>query len=65
MTKDHKYVYNGFDYDEMYDLKNDPHEMVEQGTGYGYGNDVAWPLLPSDLSEVRRDLLQRVPEIGR
>ena len=74
MTKDHKYVYNGFDYDEMYDLKNDPHEMVnlgfpdvkqsramlEQGTGYGYGNDVAWPLLPSDLSEVRRDLLQRM-----
>jgi arylsulfatase A-like enzyme len=23
-----KYVYNGFDYDELYDLRNDPHEMV-------------------------------------
>ena len=23
----HKYVFNGFDYDEMYDLENDPHEM--------------------------------------
>lgn len=27
MTKDWKYVWNGFDYDELYDLKNDPHEM--------------------------------------
>lgn len=26
MTKDWKYVYNGFDYDELYDLRNDPHE---------------------------------------
>lgn len=23
-----KYVFNGFDFDELYDLKNDPHEMV-------------------------------------
>ncbi|NQU42037.1 sulfatase-like hydrolase/transferase [bacterium] len=27
MTKDFKYVFNGFDWDELYDLKNDPHEM--------------------------------------
>ncbi len=27
-TKEWKYVYNGFDYDELYDLKNDPHEMT-------------------------------------
>lgn len=74
MTKDHKYVYNGFDYDEMYDLKNDPHEMVnlafpdvkrsramvEQGSGCGCGNDMAWPPLPSGLAEVRRDLLGRM-----
>jgi len=26
-TKDFKYVFNGFDFDELYDLKNDPHEM--------------------------------------
>jgi arylsulfatase A-like enzyme len=26
-TKDHKYVFNGFDEDELYDLENDPHEM--------------------------------------
>lgn len=27
MTKEFKYVFNGFDYDELYDLRNDPHEM--------------------------------------
>ncbi len=26
-TKDHKYVFNGFDEDELYDLRADPHEM--------------------------------------
>ncbi|MBI1298601.1 sulfatase-like hydrolase/transferase [bacterium] len=28
MTHEFKYVYNGFDFDELYDLRNDPHEMV-------------------------------------
>ncbi len=28
MTDKWKYVYNGFDYDELYDLENDPDEMV-------------------------------------
>jgi len=27
MTKDYKYVFNAFDYDELYDLRNDPNEM--------------------------------------
>jgi arylsulfatase A-like enzyme len=27
MTRDWKYVYNGFDHDELYDLRADPHEM--------------------------------------
>ena len=27
MTRDWKYVYNGFDDDELYDLRSDPHEM--------------------------------------
>lgn len=27
MTRDWKYVYNGYDYDELYDLNNDPDEM--------------------------------------
>ncbi len=28
MTKEYKYVFNGFDFDELYDLKKDPDEMV-------------------------------------
>jgi arylsulfatase A-like enzyme len=28
VTKDYKYVYNGFDFDELYDLRTDPLEMV-------------------------------------
>jgi arylsulfatase A-like enzyme len=27
VTDRYKYVFNGFDYDEFYDLANDPHEM--------------------------------------
>ena len=27
MTADFKYVFNGFDRDELYDLRADPHEM--------------------------------------
>jgi hypothetical protein len=27
-TRDWKYVYNGFDFDELYDRRADPHEMV-------------------------------------
>ena len=27
-TRDFKYVYNGFDFDELYDLRHDPHELV-------------------------------------
>lgn len=27
MTKDFKYVFNGFDFDELYDLRSDPYEM--------------------------------------
>ncbi len=28
MTNDYKYVFNGFDRDELYDLGSDPHEMI-------------------------------------
>jgi arylsulfatase A-like enzyme len=28
MTKEWKYVYNGFDFDELYDLVNDPNQMI-------------------------------------
>jgi arylsulfatase A-like enzyme len=74
MTDNHKYVYNGFDYDELYDLKQDPHEMVnlafpevkqaraaiEEGRGLESRRDVPWPPLSTKLEEARRDLLKRM-----
>jgi arylsulfatase A-like enzyme len=27
-TRDHAYVFNGFDFDELYDLRDDPHELT-------------------------------------
>jgi choline-sulfatase len=46
-NKDYKYVYNGFDYDEFYDLKNDPGEMV---------NLVNNP----EYEEIKRDLVKKM-----
>jgi arylsulfatase A-like enzyme len=71
MTKDYKYVYNGFDYDELYDLKNDPHELhnlafpdlsakrteVLAGGGLAPHANVPWPQLSAPLEEARRDLI--------
>lgn len=74
MSKDWKYVYNGFDYDELYDLKNDPHEMhnltfpdlstkraaVQSGKGLPRNGSVPWPTLPEKLDTVRKDLLTQM-----
>ena len=35
-TKEFKYVYNAFDFDELYDLRNDPHEMVNLAEEQAY-----------------------------
>ena len=35
-TKDFKYVFNGFDFDELYDLKNDPYELVNLSQNKNY-----------------------------
>jgi arylsulfatase A-like enzyme len=72
MTKDWKYVYNGFDYDELYDLRNDPYEMrnlafpdlaakraqVRAGKGLPSNGAVPWPSLPEHLASVRKKLLE-------
>lgn len=72
-TKKWKYVYNGFDYDELYDLENDPNEMknlvfpdlvawgsgVRSGHGHS-GSFSAWPPLPRELETVRREMLSRM-----
>ena len=36
MTRDYKYVYNGFDNDELYDLRLDPLEMVNRSDDPAY-----------------------------
>ena len=46
-THEWKYVYNGFDFDELYDLKADPHEMVNLA-----GN--------REYDEVKRDLVRKM-----
>ena len=79
MTHTHKYVYNGFDYDELYDLRNDPHELHNlafpdlaaprastlRGAGEATTDRSAWPPLPSGIDEVRRDLLTKMWEFAQ
>ena len=74
MMKDWKYVYNGFDYDELYDLKNDPHETrnlafpdlaekrqkVLAGGGLTGAGRVPWPELAAGLDSVRENLLEQM-----
>ncbi len=74
MTKDWKYVYNGFDHDELYDLRNDPHEMhnlafpdlaakraqVLAGEGLPPNDRVPWPALQEELAAARKQLLEKM-----
>lgn len=46
-TKRHKYVYNGFDFDELYDLEADPYELVNLSAR-------------SDMEPIKRDLVKRM-----
>jgi arylsulfatase A-like enzyme len=46
-------VYNGFDFDEFYDLAPEPARGSPGEAG-------AWPPLASDLESVRRDLLAKM-----
>ena len=47
MTRDHKYTFNGFDLDELYDLRHDPFEMIN------LAEDAAF-------DPVKRDLCRRL-----
>lgn len=72
-THQWKYVYNAFDFDEMYDLSTDPHELVNLAApcrhprgAWNVGETrradqfIPWPELPPSLDAVRRDLLHRM-----
>jgi arylsulfatase A-like enzyme len=79
MTHDHKYVYNGFDYDELYDLRADPWETRNlafpdlaaarastlRGSGEETTDRSVWPPLPDALDAVRKDLLAKMWEFAQ
>jgi len=72
-THDWKYVYNAFDFDELYDLRRDPHEMhnlaapCRNPIGHSNvperrsaGEFQPWPELSPELNAVRREMLGRM-----
>jgi arylsulfatase A-like enzyme len=74
ITGRYKYVYNGFDFDEMYDIENDPHELINlafpdlaqmRRPHSNTDPEMPWPPLPPELESVRQDLLRRLWEFAR
>jgi len=77
-TKKWRYTYNGFDFDELYDLEHDPHETVNLADPHRYpqpklhrgetatsGGFRPWPHLTPELEQVRDDLLRRIWRFNR
>jgi len=70
-SREWKYVFNGHDFDELYDLRQDPHELVNlayptAGAASAADADhVAWPRLSTDLDGVRQRLLRHFWQIAR
>ncbi|MDE1175699.1 MAG: sulfatase-like hydrolase/transferase [Edaphobacter sp.] len=65
MSKDWKYVYNGFDFDELYSLRDDPHELTNLASpgpmnGAPHRSKSPWPQLPEREEEARRELLRQM-----
>jgi len=77
-TRKWRYTCNGFDFDELYDLENDPHETVNLADPSRYpqpklhagetarsGAYRPWPHLTPELEQVREGLLRRIWRFGR
>jgi arylsulfatase A-like enzyme len=72
MTHEYKYVYNAFDFDEMYDLKKDPYEMnnlihpdkfkddYNAGERKKLSRENPWPHLPQELNKIRKQMLTKM-----
>ena len=54
-VQQYKYVFNGFDFDELYDLEADPYEIT---------NLASDPAYAAILSEMATRMWQRVHETG-
>jgi arylsulfatase A-like enzyme len=76
ITDKWKYVYNGFDFDELYDLEHDPGEMVNLAHPDRYetlapfstnaaGQFVPYPPMPPELDKVRKELYRRIWKFAR
>jgi len=77
-TDKYKYVCNWFDFDELYDLEADPHEMVnlafpdelhiiprEVSDSASAREYRPWPPLPNHLEDVRQELLAKMWRFAR
>lgn len=65
MTRTHKFVCNWFDFDELYDLQADPHELTnlawpDREEAKSPDATGPWPHLPQALDRVRQDLIGRM-----
>lgn len=71
MTKKWKYVYNAFDFDELYDRENDPSEMDNLihpskhaqpsiGSVERQNTSQPWPYLSVELDAVRKEMMKRI-----
>ncbi len=70
-TKEWKYVYNAFDFDEMYNLAEDPQELVNlihpsrlDPMPDADPAENPWPPLPPALNRIRKDMMRRIWEFA-
>jgi choline-sulfatase len=74
MTKKWKYVYNGFDFDEMYNLNEDSGENInlafpdryeQAGVSTQDNEYVPYPRMTMELEKVRKEMYRRMWKFAR